>query len=485
MYAQKNAYDSLINYYKSVYSNYYFPRDYVDSVNEALKLNNRIGPNPPPPSCCNDICITGTFTANSSSTTPTGWCGTSIPGTGSTSNWTYTPGMTDPFGSTIWFTGKYGTDERQKYYVYYPTNKTAASPIAVLIHGGGWFMGPNPQTVNGFEFKFAPASSTTSLVKELLNNGYVVVSLLYRLAQYVKPEENLADNAVSMQMQIDDIGSAINHIHTYFPTCLDLNANSIQVLGESAGGHLALMWAYTQAAPSYIKSVISMYAPSDMQKFVLKLQDKKCWNTTTSCNYTCGNDFFVGGNGDILRYIPIYFNANLNNTFKTYGSVSPLSCSISANDQNWLTTQCNLSPNNPIVCNTNYKILDAFRMIESAIKTPISDASTDANLLNMSPYHALNSDHIIPSFIMHGTNDHIVPLSWIDNNNNIKNALISFGGLISGAIYANTAIPASTTYATTTQKHLMKTYTGAPHGWSDPYFASVRADVITWFNGHK
>lgn len=34
-------------------------------------------------------------------------------------------------------------------------------------------------------------------------------------------------------------------------------------------------------------------------------------------------------------------------------------------------------------------------------------------------------------------------------------------------------------------KHLMKYYTNAAHGFGDPYFAAVRADVLTWFNGHK
>jgi hypothetical protein len=63
--------------------------------------------------------------------------------------------------------------------------------------------------------------------------------------------------------------------------------------------------------------------------------------------------------------------------------------------------------------------------------------------------------------------------------------MISLGDLINRIVYANTAISNSYKNATYTQKHLMKTYTGAAHGLSAPYFASVRADVITWFNGHR
>jgi acetyl esterase/lipase len=478
IYAQKTipSIDSIKTVLKGITPSSYFPNSYVDSVMLAQSTSSFTGTNgTPPPSCCNNICITGTYSVNA----PGGWCGTNIPNT----TYSYTPGMTDPYGNAIWYTGKYGTDDRQKYYVYYPVNKTATSPIVVLIHGGAWFTGPNPSTVNGFPTKWDTKTSTNSMVKQLLDQGYVVVSVLYRLAKYANPTENVLDNDVTLQMQIDDIGSAITHINTNFPICLNLNANSIQVLGESAGAHLALMYSYTQASTSYVKSVISMYAPTDMNKYANNLKNKYCFGTSNVCNFTCGTTFFQNTN---LKYVPCYFFTDINNIFTTIGNLSSLNyCGISAADQNYInTTGCFFIPS---LCNSNMKIIDTYRLLESILRKSIPTANvlTDADLLLMSPYNRLVSTRIIPTFIMHGTGDNIVPYNWLGNNmqNSLSNPTL--GGLINGSVYNNTAIPTSATYATTTQKHLIKTYTNAPHGWDEASFPAIRTDVITWLNGHK
>jgi fermentation-respiration switch protein FrsA (DUF1100 family) len=482
--------DSIKKVMRGITPGSYFPKSYVDSVilaqNTPLSL---VGTNGPPPSCCYNICITGTYSANA----PTGWCGTNIPNT----TYSYSPGMADPYGNLIWFTGKYGTDERQKYYIYYPSNKTATSPIVVLIHGGGWFGGPNPVTVNGFPFKWDTKTSANNMVKQLLSEGYVVVSLLYRLVKYTNITENVTDNNIGMQMQIDDVGNAISHIKLNFPPCLNLNANSVQVLGESAGGQLALMWAYTQANTAYVKSIISMYAPTNMNKYADNLKNKRCWNSSLTCNYNCGtSNYFCGGicPFGFLPYMPCYFGANLNNTFTSIASLSTLTCSVTSADQSLLTSICSsldgtVDEGDPAFCLTNYKIIDTYRLLESALRKsiPTANAATDVDLLAMSPYHALTlpTAQIVPTFIMHGTGDNIVPYNWLGNNMQTSLSNAALGGLINGSVYSNTSIPVSTTYATTTQKHLMKTYTNAAHGWNDASFSIVRSDVITWLNGHK
>lgn len=91
---------------------------------------------------------------------------------------------------------------------------------------------------------------------------------------------------------------------------------------------------------------------------------------------------------------------------------------------------------------------------------------------------------------MHGTGDNIVPYGWLGNTNSMETTLntTTLDGLIkdgTNTVFNNTPIPVSSTYATTTQKHLIKKYNNAPHGWDDASFPSVRADVITWLNGHK
>lgn len=324
--------------------------------------------------------------------------------------------------------------------------------------------------------------------------SYVVVSVLYRLAKYTNPTESVLDNDVTMQMEIDDVGNAISHIKTNFPTCLNLNANSIQVLGESAGAHLALMFSYTQANTSYVKSVISMYAPTDMNKYANNLKNKYCWSSTISCNYACGiSNYFCGFicPFGFMPYMPYYFGANINNPFTTVSSLSALNCNTTAADLSLLQTICGTPPSgDPAFCNTNYKVIDTYRFLESVLRKSIPTANvlTDADLLLMSPYNRLTSTRIVPTFIMHGTADNIVPYNWLGSNMETTLNTTALGGLIKDGtsnIFNNTSIPAFANYATITQKHLIKMYNGGAHGWNDAVFPAVRTDVITWLNGHK
>ena len=192
----------------------------------------------------------------------------------------------DTFNNIISCYGHYGTDPRQMYYVYYPANKNANSPIVILVHGGAWFQGPNPDVIEGWNFGIT-ANKSNNLVKNLLDNGYVVVSLLYRLAKYGNNNTEISSNTVRWEEQVSDIDAAVLHIRTYFPICINLNASSIQLIGESAGAHLALMWSYTgtNSNSSYIKSVISMYAPTNLNQYGAFLRNRPI-------HYTCGNDYY-------------------------------------------------------------------------------------------------------------------------------------------------------------------------------------------------
>ena len=464
-------------------------------INDYLEMQQAGGMRVSPPGfqspapCCNDICITGYFTQPA----PSGWCGTDVPPI-------YVPNLQDPFGNTIWFQGQYGTDERQKYDVYYPATRTASSPIVVLIHGGGWISGPNMNTVKGFFLQFAPEGSSESLVKDLLNQGYVVVSLTYRLAKYGKNATEIPQNDITITQQVNDIDAAIQHIHTNFYSCLGLTANSIQVIGESAGGHLALMWAYTKADMSYIKSVVSYYAPTNLGQYADYLKNRKFPYTNnqgvttiidipsyicSSSKYNCILLCDVKRPIQSLPFFPFDFGFNYNDPFSDQASISTFDCNMSNQDYTLFAARCTLSPNDPRVCNPDLKVIETYKAVYSAIAKNVTTPLTDVDLRNNSPYYALNSTKIVPTFIMHGEGwaDDLVP--YVKATDGMETKLSSTGGLIATITSSTTNQSVPTDYSGYTQKHLLKTYAGANHGFGGYDLSTIRANTINWLNGHK
>ncbi|MBK9330654.1 MAG: alpha/beta hydrolase [Sphingobacteriales bacterium] len=385
----------------------------------------------------------------------------------------------DTFNNVISCYGHYGSDPRQMYYTYYPTNKNANSPIVVLVHGGGWVLGPNQDNIQGCTFGFT-LNKPDNLVKNLLDNGYVVVSVLYRLVKYGNNNSEITPNTTTWQEQINDIDAAILHIKNNFPTCLDINANSIQILGESAGGHLALMWAYTKSNVSYVKSAISMYAPTNLQQYGTYLQSK------TSGIYNCGAIYYYvqvppanASCSNALPFSPFYFPVDFSDIYKVINSFT-LTCIPNYSVCYWYD---GASGNTPL---SNWRIIDTYNAVQSSTAQVIATPNTNSTLATYSPSNALNSSRIIPTFIMHGNanSDHLVPYSQSTTGMDTK--FTSVGGLIATLTTTNASV--SYNYSTNPSKHLIKLFPGADHGWANltaSDLVTVRGNVITWLNGHK
>jgi pimeloyl-ACP methyl ester carboxylesterase len=390
--------------------------------------------------CCNDICLA--FPENPEP------------------NVFYYP--FDAFGNRIHYIGYYGYDERNIYYVSLPNNVNNNSPIVLLIQGGGWFSGASGDIL-GFPYNWS--TNSDNIVKDLLDNGYVVVSMLYRLVQYGENSTEFQSNPISWQDQIDDISMAVEHIRSSFPTCLwgvNLNATKIHLIGESAGGHLALMYAYTHPNLSYISSVISMYAPTNMNQYADKIDN-------FSNTFICGNNF------DIPTHCPYYFPIlNINNNNFIYNTLNPLTCTASNS--------------------SDMRVIPSINLIQSASKQVISNPATNTYLQNYSPCHKiLQNSTTYPTFIMHGegSSDNVVP--YINSTNTMNTSLNSKGGLI-GTYYHHpllnfppftTEIPSS--YTGLSSKNLIKLYYFANHGWISLFSTTrdkVRTDCIKWLNGH-
>jgi acetyl esterase/lipase len=123
-------------------------------------------------------------------------------------------------------------DRLEKLDLYLPKNRNAGekSPAVLLIHGGGWKEGDKRQAR---EIEFGMT---------LAQNGFVATSINYALRSAGKFPQNLQDckNGIRyLRAHADELG---------------IDPNRISVMGGSAGGHLALLVAYTADQPNLAPS---------------------------------------------------------------------------------------------------------------------------------------------------------------------------------------------------------------------------------------
>lgn len=130
----------------------------------------------------------------------------------------------------------------QKMDVYLPEGRSSGSTKAlIVIHGGGWVIGDKTEM----------NAHIDSMRKRL--PGYAFFNLNYRLAQ---GGQNL------FPVPNNDIHEAVNYIlskRTDYKI-----SDKLALLGVSAGGHLALMEAYTNNSAGKIKAVIGGFPPTDL-----------------------------------------------------------------------------------------------------------------------------------------------------------------------------------------------------------------------------
>jgi acetyl esterase/lipase len=122
-----------------------------------------------------------------------------------------------------------------KLAVYQPLHLPASKTV-ILLHGGGWRYGNYLQT--------------GEWPQHLTERGIAVVSVQYRLASSATPTWDKAPS---------DVSDAVTYLEKHAAE-LGVPASNLTIMGQSAGGHLALLEAYKN---SRVNSVVALYAPVD------------------------------------------------------------------------------------------------------------------------------------------------------------------------------------------------------------------------------
>ncbi len=140
------------------------------------------------------------------------------------------------------FDMSYGTHERQVVDLFIPEDASEDLGLVLFIHGGAWIGGDKESYEGGMEY------GATEL-------GIATASVNYR---YISDDVDLLD-------VLDDIDSALAVIKNKGAE-VGVNINKVLLTGDSAGGHLSLLYAYARknTAPVTPVAVISNSGPTDL-----------------------------------------------------------------------------------------------------------------------------------------------------------------------------------------------------------------------------
>lgn len=117
-----------------------------------------------------------------------------------------------------------------------------ALPAVIVVHGGGWEAGSKND------------GSTGVLIGKLLDSGFVVFNINYRL----KSEDGSFPN------NLNDVNQAVTFLEQNAKK-YDVDQKGIAILGFSAGAHLALLSAYSgRKSKNRLRAVVAIAPATDL-----------------------------------------------------------------------------------------------------------------------------------------------------------------------------------------------------------------------------
>jgi acetyl esterase/lipase len=132
----------------------------------------------------------------------------------------------------------YGLDPRQTLEIEYRPNDATPTPMVLFIHGGSWISGDKIMM--------------RRYQQQVVDAGYGYVSMNYRF---------ITSGATYLDM-LDDIQLVVQFLKE-FSSDLNVDTTRMAMVGESAGAHLAMLYAYRNVSPIPIEFVMALVPPVD------------------------------------------------------------------------------------------------------------------------------------------------------------------------------------------------------------------------------
>jgi len=136
----------------------------------------------------------------------------------------------------------YGSDTKQKLDIYLPAGRNNTTKLIVMIHGGAWQAGDKSE-FNSYKNLFRAKWPAVA-----------IANINYRLASNTA---NIHHTEI-----MNDISSAVNFMagnKTGFAI-----SDTMAMVGESAGAHLALLYTYAHNNNNFVKAVSDIYGPAQI-----------------------------------------------------------------------------------------------------------------------------------------------------------------------------------------------------------------------------
>lgn len=151
-------------------------------------------------------------------------------------------GSDQTYNCQTFFDLAYGTHERQIVDLCIPNDASGDIGMVMFIHGGAWIAGDKDSYDGGMNY----AASSLGIAATTIN---------YR---YISEDVDLLDI-------LDDIDAALATIKAKGAE-VGVNINKVLLTGDSAGGHLSLLYAYARknTAPITPVAVVSNSGPTDL-----------------------------------------------------------------------------------------------------------------------------------------------------------------------------------------------------------------------------